>query len=129
MRYLLLFLFAFAAFCFFPSPLPAQSINSQAKNPFANNPQAISAGRTAFRSICSGYCHGTGKAIRCPNLFDCEWKHGGTDVDIFRTVTEGIKKTEMVGFKGKLPDELLWKIVAYIRSASQCQGDLATPAH
>lgn len=124
-----LLLFIITAFCLLPSHLLAQPVDGNVKNPFANDPQAIAAGRIAFRSICSGYCHGTGRATRCPNLFDCEWKHGGSDADVFHTVTEGVKGTEMVGFRGKLPDELLWKIVAYIRSASPCQGDLAAPAH
>lgn len=127
MKYLSLFLLITAAL--FPPRLFAQSVNGQDKNPFANDPQAIASGRAAFKGICSGYCHGTGKATRCPNLFDCDWQHGGTDASVFRTVTEGIKKTEMIGFKGKLPDELIWKIVAYIHSASQCQEDLTTPAH
>ena len=120
MKYLSLFLLISAAPCLIPSQLFAQSADGQVSNPFANDPQAIASGRAAFKGICSGYCHGTGRATRCPNLLDCEWKHGGTEADVFRTVIEGVKKTEMIGFKGKLPDEVIWKIVAYIRSASQC---------
>ncbi len=124
MKHLLLFLLISVVLCLIPAHLLAQSANGQVGNPFANDPQAIARGRTVFKAICSGYCHGTGKATRCPNLLDCEWKHGGTEADVFRTVTEGVKKTEMVGFKDKLPDELIRKIVAYIRSASQCsEGD------
>ena len=126
---LVLLLLTIVALGFFPSHLLAQPADGQVKNPFANDPKAIARGRAVFKGICSGYCHGTGKATRCPNLFDCEWEHGGTDANIFRTVTEGVKRTEMIGFKGKLPDEMIWKILAYIRSASKCKENLATSAH
>jgi hypothetical protein len=85
--------------------------------------------------VCSGYCHATessNRAGRCPNLFDCEWKHGGGETEIFRAVAQGVANTEMVGFKGKLPDDMLWKIIAYVRSASKCQqqsSPVASPAH
>lgn len=103
------------------------------KNPFTGNAEAIAFGKTIFEATCTGYCHTTATANRvgrCPSLFDCEWKHGGTDEEIYHTVTTGVPNTEMVGFKGRLPDEMLWKIIAYLRSASQCkEGQAATPAH
>lgn len=100
-------------------------------NPFAGNAEAIATGKTIFEAMCTGYCHAaatSARAGRCPNLFDCEWKHGSSDGEIFHAVTEGVPKTEMVGFKGKLPDEILWKIIAYLRSASQCQNSSAPAA-
>src|SRR5581483_3960108 len=120
---------------------PAVILNSQAegeppadgKNPFAGNMEAIAFGKTLYEATCTGYCHTTAtatRASRCPNLFDCEWKHGSTDGDIYNTINNGVPNTEMVGFKGRLPDEMLWKIVAYLRSASQCkEGQSAAPAH
>ena len=104
-------------------------IDNSLQNPFAGNAEAITFGKAIFEATCAGYCHATEGAKRggrCPNLFDCEWKHGGSDGEVFHTVTEGVPKTEMVGFKGKLPDDVLWKIIAYLRSASQCQD--STPA-
>ncbi len=103
------------------------------KNPFAGDAAAIATGKSLFEAACTGYCHTTvnsTRAGRCPNLFDCEWKHGGTEGDIFHTITTGVPNTEMVGFKGRLPDEIVWKIVAYLRSDSQCkEGQSAAPAH
>ena len=108
-------------------------VDSSVKNPFAGNAEAIAAGKAMFEATCAGYCHATESAKRngrCPNLFDCEWKHGGSDGEVFHTVTEGVSRTEMVGFKGRLPDEVLWKIIAYLRSASQCQdGSQPVAAH
>ena len=107
------------------SPLLARA-ESPKPNPFAGNPQAIKEGKTNFEMICAGYCHATESSSRpgqCPSLFDCEWKDGGTDEQIFHTISEGVPKTQMIGFKGRLPDEMLWKIIAYLRSASKCQQD------
>ncbi len=123
---LFLFLLAFSA------PVKAQSPAEQ-KNPFAGNAEAIAFGKTIYEATCTGYCHTTAtsnRTGRCPNLFDCEWKHGKSDGEIYKTLNVGVPNTEMVGFKGRLPDEMLWKITAYIRSASKCtDGQAATPAH
>jgi mono/diheme cytochrome c family protein len=100
------------------------------KNPFAGNAEAIATGKAIFEAVCAGYCHateGSKRSGRCPNLFDCEWKHGGGDGEVFHSVTEGVPKTEMVGFKGRLPDDILWKVISYLRSASQCQAGKTTP--
>lgn len=103
------------------------------KNPFAGNAEAIAFGKTIYEATCTGYCHTTAtsnRPARCPNLFDCEWKHGGSDGEIHKTMNLGVPSTEMVGFKGRLPDDMLWKITAYIRSASKCaDGQGAAPAH
>jgi mono/diheme cytochrome c family protein len=99
-------------------------VDNSLKNPFAGNAEAIPVGKAMFEATCAGYCHSTESSRRpgrCPNLFDCEWKYGNSDGAIFYSVTQGVPKTEMVGFKGKLPDEILWKVVAYLRAASHCQ--------
>jgi len=102
------------------------------KNPFAGDAKAIAEGKGVFEGVCAGYCHATESVTRpgsrCPSLFDCEWKHGGSDAEVFHTVTEGVAKTEMIGFKGRLPDDMLWKIIAYVRSASKCTDGGAAPA-
>jgi mono/diheme cytochrome c family protein len=96
------------------------------KNPFAEDAEAIPVGKLIYEATCAGYCHATESAARqgrCPNLFDCEWKYGNSDSEIFHILSVGVPRTEMVGFKGKLPDEILWKVIAYVRSASQCRQD------
>jgi len=128
---LLLIAIFFCLLAFDPSARAEGSTDE--KNPFANDTAAIAFGKTLYEATCTGYCHTTATAHRvgrCPNLFDCEWKHGGTDEEIHHTMSEGVPNTEMVGFKGRLPDEMLWKITAYLRSASQCkENQPAAPAH
>lgn len=131
-RRLILFFFAFFCVLVFRVSARAQAPADQ-KNPFTGDAEAIAFGKIIYEATCTGYCHTTATAqrtARCPNLFDCEWKHGGTDGEIYHIINVGVPNTEMVGFKGRLPDEMLWKITAYIRSASQCKdGQRATPAH
>jgi mono/diheme cytochrome c family protein len=105
-----------------------------AKNPFAGDAKAIAEGKGIFEGVCAGYCHATETTSRpgsrCPSLFDCEWKYGKDDAAVFKTMQDGVPKTEMIGFKGRLPDDMLWKILAYVRSASKCaEGGAAAPAH
>ena len=101
-------------------------------NPVAGDVAAIAEGEMLFEAVCAGYCHvkaGADRDGKCPNLFDCEWKNGkGTDAEMFKVVSDGVPKTEMVGFAGQLPDDMLWQILAYVRSASQCKEDTAGTA-
>ena len=83
---------------------------------------AVARGDALFEGSCSGFCHArelteTDAAF----LFDCEWKHGGTDQEIFDIVTVGVPNTRMVGFGTNFPegDDDLWKIIAFLRSNQQ----------
>jgi mono/diheme cytochrome c family protein len=94
-------------------------------NPFAGDAAAIEEGEALFQAVCTGYCHVTSGAQReakCPDLFDCEWKNGKSDKEMMEVVLNGVPNTEMAPFKGQLPDEMLWQILAYVKSASTC-GD------
>ncbi len=105
--------------------------DEEMKNPFAGDEAAIAEGDLLFQAVCAGYCHvkaGADRDGKCPNLFDCEWVNGsGTDAEMFKVVSDGVPKTEMVGFAGQLPDDMLWQILAYVRAASKCEPS-ASPA-
>ena len=105
--------------------------DEEMKNPFAGDEAAIAEGDLLFQAVCAGYCHvkaGADRDGKCPNLFDCEWVNGsGTDEEMFKVVSDGVPKTEMVGFAGQLPDDMLWQILAYVRAASKCESS-ASPA-
>ncbi len=83
---------------------------------------ALERGRALFIGTCTGYCHVEGRSNGdIPNLFDGEWRHGGSNQDVFQTIANGVPGTQMVGFRGVLPegDEDIWRIVAYLRSAAR----------
>ncbi len=84
-----------------------------------NDEAAVARGRSLFIGTCSGYCHKlTSEAVDAPYLFDCEWRHGGSDSEIFQTVTNGVPNTRMVGFGSNFPEgeEDLWKIIAFLKA-------------
>jgi cytochrome c oxidase cbb3-type subunit III len=84
-----------------------------AHNPF-NTPADQAAGAKTFRSHCAT-CHGDrAQGGLGPNLATGEFFHGGTDADLYRTITEGIPGTAMAGtfFDGAQ----VWQIVAYLRT-------------
>jgi mono/diheme cytochrome c family protein len=90
---------------------------------YAKDPEALKRGKGLFVGTCGAYCHGLKPGHRdAPYLFDCEWKHGGSDEEIFQTIRAGVPDTRMQGFADRMPegDEDLWKIVAYIRSKASC---------
>ena len=80
---------------------------------------AVSRGRSLFVGTCAGYCHKlTPERVDAVYLFDCEWKHGGSDREIFNTVTNGVPNTRMVGFGTNFPEgeSDLWRIIAFLKS-------------
>jgi mono/diheme cytochrome c family protein len=91
----------------------------------AEDAAARKRGRSIFLGACAGYCHsvGGGGARDVPNLFDCDWRNGGRDEEIFASIYAGVPGTRMIGFGGKLADEDLWKVVAFLRAASRCDSD------
>jgi mono/diheme cytochrome c family protein len=86
------------------------------------SPADVERGRALFVGTCGAYCHhmtpGPGDA---PFLFDCDWLHGGSDAEIFNTISKGVPNTRMVAFGGALPDQDIWRLVTYLRSASLCK--------
>ena len=104
---------------------PSGEAAAEETNPFTGDTAAIEEGEALFQAVCTGYCHvtsGSQRDAKCPDLFDCEWKNGNSDEDMMEILLNGVPNTEMAPFKGQLPDEMLWQILAYVKSASTC-GD------
>ena len=86
---------------------------------YVNDVAAIKRGKSIFIGTCMGYCHSFKPSRReAPDLFDCNWIHGGKDQDIFRTISEGVIDTKMASYGEKLPkgEEDIWKIVAFLKT-------------
>lgn len=90
---------------------------------YLKDPAAVKRGEMIYTGTCGAYCHpsSANDATDAPFLFDCAWKHGGSDQQIYRTIKNGVAGTRMVAFGEALSDEDIWKIIAYFRSASQCK--------
>jgi len=121
---------ALAAILFlFAALIPARA---QDKNPLAKDPNAAKLGEFEFRANCA-FCHGLGArgGGRGPDLTRIQKKHGNSDADIFRTISEGVPGTAMppngatqqgVG----MTEEEIWQVVSYIRSVQVKSSPQAT---
>jgi cytochrome c(L) len=105
-----------------PGMAPAEETAKPKKlNPYTGDPEAIKQGRTLYLQIgCSG-CHGVGGGGGMgPALLDDEWKFGSDDESLFKLIKGEIPQQTMPGVLGKeLPDDDVWKILAYVRSLYQ----------
>ncbi len=112
---------ALAAACAKSTPEPKAPSPAVA---FERDPAALKRGKGLFIGTCGAYCHSLHDGARgdVPDLFDCAWKHGATDEEIFLVISNGVPGTRMVGYKGVLPegDTDLWKLVAFLRVESTC---------
>ena len=86
---------------------------------YMQDPAALKRGKSLFVGTCGAYCHSfTPGARDAPFLFDCTWLHGGSDEEVFASISNGIPTTRMIGFGGKLPegDDDIWRLVAFLKS-------------
>ena len=85
------------------------------------DPAALKRGKLLYTGTCGGYCHSSGSSD-APNLMDCTWLHGGSDQEVFNSISNGVIGTRMIGFGGKLPDgdQDIWKLVAYLKNVQRC---------
>jgi mono/diheme cytochrome c family protein len=95
------------------------------KNPVAATPDSIKAGQASYQKYCR-FCHGNDakgngpmapEGTHPPDLTDNKWDRGSTDGEIFMVIKEGAgPKFDMKGFKSKMTDQEIWKVVNYVRS-------------
>jgi mono/diheme cytochrome c family protein len=101
---------------------------------YMNDEIAVLRGEAIYAGSCASFCHGLTPEVAgeefgsAANLFDCQWKYGGSDEEIFSNVVTGITGTAMVGFGSNFPegDEDLWKLIAFLRS-KQASCDNISP--
>jgi cytochrome c oxidase cbb3-type subunit 3 len=77
----------------------------------------VSQGEQLYNQFeCVG-CHSHGGGGMGPPLMDDIWIYGSEPQNIFATIVEG-RPNGMPSFRGKIPDEQVWELVAYVRSLS-----------
>ena len=98
-----------------PVPGPGKAADLPT-NPFANDNVALVEGRHLFVWMnCSG-CHGGhGGGGMGPSLRDIQWIYGNSDAHIFDSIAQG-RAHGMPAWGTRLPDDQIWKLVAYIKS-------------
>ena len=92
---------------------------------YEENAYAVNQGKRLYRWYnCSG-CHSNGGGGMGPPLMDEKWLYGHEPRAIYATIVEG-RPNGMPAFGGRIPDDQVWQIVAYVRSLSgQLRKDVA----
>jgi len=98
-------------------PGPAHEVESNAF--LVNN------GKRLFRWYNCNGCHGQGGGGFGPALMDAAWLYGAEPADIYVSIVEG-RPGGMPSFGGRIPEDQVWQLVAYVRSLSgQLRQDAA----
>lgn len=108
------------------TPEPGETVTDAVKqfheigvNPYDGNEEAIADGKLVYTSNCQ-VCHGDtlkGGAFGAPSLVDDKLRHSRVvdDVGMFEVIYGGAAGA-MAGFKGRLTQDQILKVIAYVRS-------------
>jgi cytochrome c oxidase cbb3-type subunit 3 len=88
---------------------------------YQNNAYALGAGQKLYNQMNCVGCHFHGGGGIGPPLMDDQWIYGGDPAQVFSTIVEG-RPNGMPSFRGKLTNQQVWQLVAYVRSLSGLGG-------
>jgi len=94
---------------------------------YANNAYAIGSGQRLYNQMNCVGCHFHGGGGIGPALMDEEWIYGSDPAQIFKTIVEG-RPNGMPSYQGKLGNQQVWQLVAYVRSLSGLGGSSVSSA-
>src|SRR5215218_6031539 len=89
--------------------------NPPVKNDYEQNAPGLSEGKTLFEKMNCVGCHAHGGGGMGPALIDDKWIYGSNPEQIYATILQG-RPNGMPAFAGKIPDQQVWKLAAYVRS-------------
>jgi len=108
--------------------IPAALASSDAPlgTPNDQNAYALAQGKQWFRWFNCGGCHASGGGGMGPALMDDEWRYGSSPEEIRRTILDG-RPNGMPSFRGRISEEQVGQLVAYVRSMSGLARKDAAP--
>jgi cytochrome c oxidase cbb3-type subunit 3 len=87
----------------------------------------ISEGQRLYKWFNCAGCHFNGGGGIGPALMDDQWIYGASMENIAATIREG-RPNGMPSFRGRIPDDQIWQIAAYVRSLSGLTAQSTSPA-
>jgi cytochrome c oxidase cbb3-type subunit 3 len=91
-------------------------VDSRAKL-YDNNANAIARGQQLYTWMNCVGCHSHGGGGMGPPLMDDQWRYGSRIDQIATTIAEG-RPNGMPAWRGKLTEDQIWSLAAYVRSMS-----------
>ena len=84
---------------------------------FEGNAYHVNQGQQLYKWFnCTG-CHANGGGAIGPALMDADWRYGGRIEQIHASIVQG-RPNGMPSFRGKIPDDQIWQIAAFVRTMS-----------
>lgn len=106
---------------------PGQSATVPSNNnPYADNAYGLSEGKRLYNWFNCVGCHAHGGGGMGPALMDDRWVYGSKAENIYSVIVEG-RPNGMPSFRGKIPDQQLWQLAAYVRSLAGLEPQAAAP--
>jgi len=94
-------------------------------NPYEGDAQRTAEGGKLYVAYNCVDCHGAdGSGFMGPSFQDSRWHFGGSAGEVFQSIYEG-RPEGMPAWGGRIGDEQIWRLVAYVRSLSKGH-DVAT---
>jgi cytochrome c oxidase cbb3-type subunit 3 len=84
---------------------------------YERNAFAISQGQQLFSWMNCVGCHAHGGGGMGPALMDAKWRYGGRIDQIAASIAEG-RPNGMPAWRGKLTNQQIWQLAAYVRTLS-----------
>jgi cytochrome c oxidase cbb3-type subunit 3 len=85
---------------------------------YEGNEEMIQAGMQLYAAMNCVGCHSHGGGGMGPPLMDKTWIYGSSLEHIVSSIREG-RPNGMPSFRGRLPDEQIWQVAAYVQSLSK----------
>lgn len=82
-----------------------------------DNAFEISQGKRLYKWYNCAGCHSNGGGGMGPALMDEKWIYGNAPDEIYNTIMSG-RPNGMPSFRGRIPEDQVWQLVAYVRSMS-----------
>jgi cytochrome c oxidase cbb3-type subunit 3 len=87
---------------------------------YDDNAWAIGEGQRLYNWFNCNGCHAMGGGGMGPALMDNVWIYGSEPQAVFTSIVEG-RPNGMPAFGGKIADQQVWQLVAYVRTLSALQ--------
>jgi cytochrome c oxidase cbb3-type subunit 3 len=84
---------------------------------YQNNAYHLSQGKKWYSAFNCNGCHSNGGGGSGPALMDDKWIYGGRIENIVQSIREG-RPNGMPSWRGKITDQQIWEIAAYVQSMS-----------
>ena len=98
--------------------LPQHGRWAALRNPYEGIKERAGEGAKLFVAYNCIDCHGAdGSGAMGPSLADGRWHFGGSAGEVFQSIYEG-RPDGMPSWGGRIPDDQIWRLVAYVRSLS-----------